>query len=136
MKNFRNFMPDKYNSSRYQKVKNGIYITKNPFSLNNEEEIIYVSSLAFEHEPELYGESEGSPQNIAQIPFEALLDEFCLFVTDFYDELNGTSSSFCYTELGSGELENMQKLQSVIGKRVYAKPFTGNGKEYYNLIIE
>ena len=136
MKNFKNFTPNKYNSSRYQKVKDGIYATKNPSDLNNKEEIIYVSSLVFEHEPELYGESEGSPQNIAQIPFEALLDEFCLFATDFYDELNGMSSSFCYMELGSGELENIQKLQSVIGKRVYAKPFTDSGKEYYNLIIE
>ena len=72
-----------------------------------------------------------------QIPIEGILDEFSVFVTDFYDELNETSETICYQEFGSTDLKDIQKLRTLIGKRFYAVPYTGeHGEEYYNMVIE
>ena len=92
MKNFSNYTPDKYSQPDYRKVEEGIYQIKSPYS----SEEIYVTSLTFEMEPECYGEEDGSPQNITQVPFENLLDDFLVYVTDFYDELNNASERLCY----------------------------------------
>ena len=51
-------------------------------------------------EPECYGEENASPRNITQVPFEDLLDHFCVFVTDFYEQLNADSERVCYQEFG------------------------------------
>lgn len=133
MKNFQNFTPKKYMTSDFQKISNGIYKTKSPYDSND----IFVTSLTFEMEPECYGEENASPSNLMQIPIEGILDEFNLFVTDFYEQLNQSSEIICYQEFGSLDLEDIKNLRTLIGKRFYAVPYTGeDGEEYYNMVIE
>lgn len=132
MKNFSNYTAEKYSESGFQKVEEGIYRTKDPYG--NEQ--IYVTSLSFELEPECYGEEDGSPEYIPQVPFEDLLDNFCVYVTDFYEELNAKSETMCYQEFGSGDLADIQNLRTVIGKRFYAVPYEKDGEEYYKTVIE
>lgn len=133
MKNFQNFTPKKYMTSDFQKISDGIYKTKSPYDSND----IFVTSLTFEMEPECYGEENASPSNLTQIPIEGILDEFNLFVTDFYEQLNQSSEIICYQEFGSLDLEDIKNLRILIGKRFYAVPYTGeDGEEYYNMVIE
>ena len=133
MKNFQNFTPQKYMTSDFQKISDGIYKTKSPYDSND----IFVTSLTFEMEPECYGEENASPSNLTQIPIEGILDEFNLFVTDFYEPLNQSSEIICYQEFGSLDLEDIKNLRTLIGKRFYAVPYTGeDGEEYYNMVIE
>lgn len=133
MKNFQNYAPEKYITSDFQKISDGIYKTKSPYG----SEDIFVTSLTFEMEPERYGEEDASPRNLTQVPIEGILDEFNLFVTDFYEQLNENSETTCYQEFGSFDLEDIKKLRTLIGKRFYAVPYTGeDGEEYYNMVIE
>lgn len=133
MKNFQNFTPKKYMTSDFQKISDGIYKTKSPYDSND----IFVTSLTSEMEPECYGEENASPSNLTQIPIEGILDEFNLFVTDFYEQLNQSSEIICYQEFGSLDLEDIKNLRTLIGKRFYAVPYTGeDGEEYYNMVIE
>lgn len=133
MKNFQNFTPQKYMTSDFQKISDGIYKTKSPYDSND----IFVTSLTFEMEPECYGEENASPSNLTQIPIEGILDEFNLFVTDFYEQLNQSSEIICYQEFGSLDLEDIKNLRTLIGKRFYAVPYTNeDGEEYYNMVIE
>ena len=133
MKNFQNFTPQKYMTSDFQKISDGIYKTKSPYDSND----IFVTSLTFEMESECYGEENASPSNLTQIPIEGILDEFNLFVTDFYEQLNQSSEIICYQEFGSLDLEDIKNLRTLIGKRFYAAPYTGeDGEEYYNMVIE
>lgn len=136
MKNFENYTAKKYMTSDFQKIEDGIYKTKSPSDPGDKD--IFVTSLTFEMEPECYGEEDASPRNLTQVPIEGLLDEFGLFVTDFYEELNETSETTCFQEFGSFDLEDIQKLRTLIGKRFYAVPYTdeADGEEYYNLVIE
>ena len=129
MKNFQNYTPEKYSKPDFQKIEEGIYQTK---------EDIFVTSLSFEMEPECYGEEDSSPQNITQVPFESLLDEFLVYVTDFYDQENEKSETVCYQEFGSSRLKDIQKLRTIIGKRFYAVPYVDEEEEeeYYNIVIE
>ena len=86
MKNFKNYTPDKYSGSGFQEIEEGIYKTKSPYKLDiMEEQEIFVTSLTFEFEPERYGEEDASPQDMPQTPIEGILDDFGVFVTDFYD---------------------------------------------------
>lgn len=135
MKNFKNYAPEKYATSDFQKIEEGIYRTKCPYKTIFDSEI-FVTSLTFEMEPECYGEEDASPRNLTQVPIEGLLDEFNLFVTDFYEQLNETSETICYQEFGSFDLADIQKLRTLIGKRFYAVPYMENGKEYYNMVTE
>lgn len=133
MKNFQNFTPQKYMTSDFQKISDGIYKTKSPYDSND----IFVTSLTFEMQPECYGEENASPNNLTQIPIEGILDEFNLFVTDFYEQLNQNSEIICYQEFVSLDLEYIKNLRTLIGKRFYAVPYTGeDGEEYYNMVIE
>ncbi len=118
MKNFKNYTPEKYSESKFQQVEEGIYCTKDPYGISSKD--IYVTSLSFEMEPERYCEEDASPRNITQIPFECLLDEFSVYVTDFYDSLNEESETVCYQEYGASDLANIQKLRTIIGKSFYA----------------
>ena len=137
MKNFENYTPEKYMTPDFQKIEDGIYKTKSPYkTLKEETENIFVTSLAFEMEPDCYGEEDASPRNLTQVPIEGLLDEFNLFVTDFYEQLNETSETICYQEFGSFDLADIQKLRTLIGKRFYAVPYMENGEEYYNMVTE
>ena len=88
-------------------------------------------------EPERYGEEDASPRNLTQVPIEGILDEFNLFVSDFYEQLNESSETVCYQEFGSFSLEDIEKLRTLVGKRFYAVPYTDeDGEEYYNMVIE
>ena len=61
----------------------------------------------------------------------------CLFVTDFYEQLNENSETICYQEFGSFDLENIKKLRTLIGKQFYAVPYTDeDGEKYYNMVIK
>ena len=133
MKNFQNFTPEKYTTSDFQKISDGIYKTKSPYDSKD----IFVTSLTFEMEPECYGEEDASPRNLTQIPIEGIPDEFNLFVTDFYEQLNENSETICYQEFGSFDLENIKKLRTLIGKQFYAVPYTDeDGEKYYNMVIK
>lgn len=134
MKNFRNYTPEKYTKSDYKKIEEGIYKTKSPYGVNDKD--IFVTSLTFEMEPDCYGEEDASPRNLTQVPIEGLLDEFNLFVSDFYQQLNETSETTCYQEFGSFDLEDIQRLRTLIGKRFYAVPYMDDGEEYYNMVTE
>ena len=72
MKNFQNYMPEKYATAAFQEVEEGIYRTKSPY----DDKEIFVTSLSFEMEPERFGEEDASPRNLTQIPIEGILDEF------------------------------------------------------------
>jgi len=139
MKNFKNFTPEKYAGSDFQEIEEGIYKTKSPYErVMTEDQEIFVTSLTFEFEPERYGEEDASPQDMPQVPIEGILDEFDVFVTDFYEQLNETSETICYQEFGSFDLENIQKLRTLIGKRFYAVPYIDerDGEEYYRMVTE
>lgn len=136
MKNFQNYTAEKYINPDFQEVEQGIYKTKSPYgNFREDQEDIFVTSLSFEMEPEQYGEKDASPRNITQIPIEGLLDEFNLFVTDFYEKLNETSKIICYQEFGSFSLEDIQRLRTMMGKRFYAVPYIDkdDGEEYYDM---
>lgn len=133
MKNFQNYMPKKYSNKEYEKIEEGIYSIKNQF----DEDEIFVTSLSFEIEKECYGEEESSPEYISQVPFEDLLDEFFVFVSDFYEELNENSENTCYIEFGAPDLDDIKNLRTIIGKRFYAvSDGKIDGYEAYNTIIE
>lgn len=133
MKNFKNYKAEKYSDPSYKQIEEGIYLTNNPYDSSTD---IYVTSFTFEQEPESYGEEDGCPQYISQIPLEDILDEFFVFVTDFYEELNENSEVICYQEFGSYDIEEVRHLRTIIGKRVYAMPYEEDGEEYYKLVIE
>lgn len=119
MKNFQNYKAEKYSDSKtFVEVEDGIYRTKDPYGIHDKD--IYVTSLSFEHEPECLFEEEASPRYIPQLPFECLLDEFNVFVTDFYDKENKASEVICYQEFGAFEADEIRKLRTIIGKRFYA----------------
>ena len=103
-------------------------------------ENLFLTSMTFEMEPECFGEEGGCPQDITQIPFESILDDYFVFVTDFYDALNQASDRTCYQEFGAFEIENIRNLRGLIGKRFYAVPCEeddpeGDGSDY-KIVIE
>lgn len=134
MKNFQSYKAEKYSDDKYKEIENGIYQTADPFGTSGGD--IYVTSLTFEMENDRYGEEDGSPRYLPQMPIEGLLDEFGLFVTDFYEDLNNASETVCYQEFGSLELEDIRSLRTLIGKKFYAKPYEEDGEEYYTMVTE
>ena len=142
MKNFQNYTPEKYAAQAYRLVEEGVYLTAKPknmlFGFPYESKEHYVTSLSFEMEPESFGEEGGGPQDITQIPFEGILDEFSVYISDFYDQLNAESDTRCYQEFASSDLEDIRRLRSIIGRRVYAQeiPNAGRDEEDWRLVIE
>lgn len=136
MKNFQSYKADKYaaQADKFVEVEEGIYKTAEPYGIRKDD--IYVTSLTFELEPERYGEDVGSPRYIPQVPFEGLLEAFCVYVTDFYEDLNNASERVCYLEFGSGNIEDIRNLQTLIGKSFYVESFEKDGKEYIRLVTE
>lgn len=132
MKNFSSYKAEKYSEAIFKEIEDGIYQTADPYGSGE----IYVTSLTFELENDRYGEEDGSPRFIPQVPLEGLLDEFGLFVTDFYEDLNNASETVCYQEFGSPEIEDIRKLRTLIGKKFYAEPYEEDGEEYYKLVTE
>lgn len=121
MKNIANFDAAKYTEQGdYERVEEGVY------RFGRE----YVTSLSFEQEPEL---GEGSDATyISQYPLEDVLDEFLVAVSDFYEDLNVAGSARCYQEFSSPNLDEIQRLRSIIGKHVYLKSNDGSQQ----LVIE
>lgn len=116
MKNFQNYKAAKYaDTEKFIEVEEGIYRTKDPYGPGE----FYVTSLTFELEDDNF-EGGCSPSDIPQAPFEDLLDEFLVAVSDFYEDENEASEVTCYQEFSSPELEDIQKLRTIIGKRFYA----------------
>ena len=134
MKHFQSYTPEKYGTDAFRTVEEEIYQTKSPYG----DEEIFVTSLTFQMEPECYGEEDGSPQNLPQIPIEGILDQFDVFVTDFYEELNQQSETLCYQEFGAFHLEEIRNLRTLIGKRFYAVPYVDeeDEEEYYDMVME
>ena len=140
MKNFQNYTPEKYHAPDIEEVEPGIYLAPNPYKEINGKDKIYVTSLTFEMEPGCYGEEGGCPQDITQIPFENILDDYSVYVTDFYDDLNQASPLTCYQEFGSSDIQDIRNLRTLIGKRFYAVPCSEDDEESdgsgYKIIIE
>ena len=134
MKNFNSYKAEKYSEDKFKEIEDGIYQTADPYGIHKDD--IYVTSLTFEMENDRYGEEDGSPQYLPQVPIEGLLDEFNVFVTDFYEDLNNASETVCYQEFGSFDIEDIRKLRTLIGKRFYAEPFEEDGEEYYKMVTE
>lgn len=115
MKNIRSYTPEKYSRPEYKKIADGIYKIEGRTMLGTDG--IYLTSLSFEQEPEL---NEGnSPAEISQYPLEEILDEFGVWVEDFYDEENKKSENICYQEFASFDLECIKSVRGLIGKHVY-----------------
>ena len=129
MTHFRNYTPEKYSGPDYEKIEEGIYRTKDPYNVVKSG-MVYVTSLSFQMEPERYGEEEATPWDIPQLPFEDLLDEYMVFVTDFYEDLNRTSQVTCYQEFGSTGIEEIRELRTIIGKRFYAVPCGEDNEDF------
>ena len=85
-----------------------------------EANMIYVTSIVFEQEPEL-GENEPSDPYVSQYPLEDILDEFYVYCYDSYDKENESDKVNSYVEFASDEIEDIRKILSIIGKHVYNK---------------
>ncbi|HJD97391.1 hypothetical protein [Mailhella massiliensis] len=62
-------------------MEEGFYRIKSPYS----GEEIFVTSLSFDMEQKSYREEGCSSRNITQVSFEDILDEFDVYMTDFYE---------------------------------------------------
>ena len=112
MKDIQNYHASKYDTEVYKMLEEGIFET-----MDEDDEMLYVTSLSFVQEPEK-GEGENGG-DISQYPIEDVLDKFYCHVSDFYDDLNNENSQVCYYEFGSPDLQDVQRLRSIIGKHVY-----------------
>ncbi len=124
MKDIQIFAAPKYDDPAYTQVEEGIY----------EYEGEYFCSLSFVQEPE-YGEGE-SAADIAQYPLEDILDKYYAYVADFYTDLNTADSETCYLEFGAADADDISQLLEIVGKHVYNKTVSEDGKEYIKLVTE
>ena len=107
MKNIKNYDPEKYVAPEFIEVEPGIYKSDTGF----------VTSLCFEQEPEL---NEGvSSSDLSQFPLEDVLDQFNVFVSDFYNDKNHSDCKTCCLEFCGNRIEYVRQLRSIIGKHVY-----------------
>lgn len=117
MKNIKLLHLDKYNDlSKYELAESGIYKF-----LNDNDDTCYRMSLSMEIEDE---------ENI-QYPLEDILDKYFLYVSDFIDN----TPPILNIEF-AGELDDINNLKQIIGKRVFNHQYTDNGNTYTKLIIE
>ena len=86
----------------------------------DEANMIYVTSVVFEPEPEL-GENEPTDPYVSQYPLEDILDEFYVYCYDTYDKENNSDQNNSYVEFASDDIEDIRKVLSIIGKHVYNK---------------
>ncbi|MDO4799079.1 MAG: hypothetical protein Q4A52_01015 [Bacillota bacterium] len=123
MKNIQNFKAEKYDTSEYHTVEEGIY----RFVDGNE--VFYVTSLSFEQEPE-HGEGTFADE-ISQYPLEEILDMTYCHINDFYPSLNTSNSTICYLEFASPDIDDVRKLRILIGKHIYYRD-----REQTDLVME
>lgn len=119
MKNIHPIIPEKYQDPVYKSVGNNIF--------ENTAENIFVCTLHFDLE-----EGDNS-----QYPLEDVLEEFCLYISDFFNNDFFNQSGSMVVEL-AGEHDDLQKaVQTIIGKRVYNTEYEGkDGRIYVKLVIE
>jgi len=111
---------EKYSDqTRYKYVKDNIYE-----DLNDDEATKYRMTISFELE-----------SDEDQYPLEDLLDKFYLHVTDFYEAEETAGPAVFKREL-AGELEDLIKAQTIIGKKVYNQDFLDGTTVKTRLIIE
>lgn len=104
----------------YQEIENGIYK-----DLNDLEETNYRIAISFELE-----ESE-----TFQYPLEDILDKYFLYVSDIMKNTSEQNNLF-EIEL-AGELEDIQSVKKIIGKRVFNQILRKeDGQNYITLVIE
>lgn len=111
MKTIESYQAEKYQRTKYEEIESGIYQTKDEGG-----ELLYVTSVSFVQEPDL---GEGAGEAVSQYPLEDILDEFYCYISDFYRDMNTADSENNYLEFASSDLEDIQKLRSIIGKHVY-----------------
>lgn len=125
MKNIKNFNNKKYEEANYEAVEEFVY------KYNRDGGIYYCTPISFEQEPE-FGEGDSS-EYISQYPIEDILEQFGVYVTDFFEELNNGDSNECYYEFSSDKLEEVITLKkTIIGKHVYNEEYG----EFVKLVIE
>lgn len=136
MKNIKNYNAEKYLKKGLSLFKKRKYNEVEPeiYEYKEGEEVLYVTSLSFEQEPEY--EEGNYADDISQYPLEDLLDEFCCYISDFYEDLNVSDSKVCYLEFASEEIDDIKELRSIIGKHVYNKDCEEDGETYAKLVIE
>ena len=115
---------EKYSGADYIPVSDGIYAYQGE----------YVTALSFEQEPEL-GEG-GNAAEISQYPLEDLLDRFSVYVSDFFEEYNVPETMTCLLEFSGDSEEDIAGLRTIIGKHVYNRERSSDGKTFVDLIIE
>ena len=124
MKNISALKASKYSTKEYELLEDDIYRCGD----------VCVITLQFQQEPEM---DEGtSSADISQYPLEDILDRFNVHISDFYDSENKCAKEKCRLEFASKKIENIHKLKSIIGKRVYNKIVTKDGEEFAELVIE
>ena len=128
MKNIQNYTAKKYEKNDYNQIEDGIYKYK------EDNEVLYVTSLSFEQEPE-FDEGEYA-DNISQYPLEDILDKFYCHITDFYEDLNVSGSKTCYLEFAAMNKDDIRNLRSIIGKHVYNVDSEEGVCTYVKLVIE
>lgn len=124
MKDIAIYKAPKYSTSPYSQEADDIY------SIGD----VFVASLSFVQEPEL-GEGS-SASDISQYPLEDILDKYCVYVSDFYEELNTNNSKKCYLEFAGYDKDDISELLQIIGHHVYNKSIEENGEALEALIIE
>ena len=83
-----------------------------------EKNIIYVTSIIYEPEPE-FEENEPDDEYVSQYPVEDILDEFLVYCYDSYDKENASDKKNSYVEFASESIEDIRKVLNIIGKHVY-----------------
>ncbi|MFG6356450.1 MAG: hypothetical protein K1W26_06445 [Acetatifactor sp.] len=124
MKNISIYRSKKYEENSYEKIADGIFSRDGEFFV----------SIRFEQEPE-YGEEIVSGQ-ISQYPLEDILDEYMLYVSDFYEELNANAYPVRYVELAGGDESDVRRACEMVGKHIYNRTVMKDGREYSRLVIE
>ncbi len=87
---------------------------------SGEPNMIYVTSIVFEPEPELE-ENEPSAPYVSQYPLEDILDEFLIYCYDDYKKENEEDKEHSYVEFAADDIEDIRKVLTIIGKHVYNK---------------
>ena len=120
MKNIRFYDAPKYSGAEYEEAEKGIYMFHEN-GYDNEDDLIYVTSLIFEQEPE-FEENDPTDADISQYPLEEILDDFMCWCEDFYDEENARDNVNSYQEFASGDIKYIRNLLTIVGKHVYMLP--------------
>ena len=130
MKNIQLIKLEKYNdSSKFEKVADGIYKALSDYQDDIVEKGHYVTALSFTLEEDLNETQD------RQYPLEDILDEFSAHISEFiqYEEDNPVMELELCTQ---DWLDEMSELIKIVGKRVFNREVTKDGKTYIELVIE